>query len=120
MRYVMMLLGLVLMVMAGLWFFTPVLDSTYARHVPQYAHPQTAAKQTAPAGSTRGAAPDAKSTTRSPSPSAGSGTTISSKALADNVMSMINLGTGVLGALFTYMSYRAQVANRRRRVRDEV
>ena len=118
MRYVMMLLGLALMLLAGLWFFTPVLDSIYARHAPGYALPHSAAKQTAPTGTTRGAAPDAKSATRSAGQSGGSGGGISSKALADNLMSMINLGTGVLGALFTYMSYRAQVASRRRR-RDE-
>ena len=116
MRLIMMLFGLILMVLAGLWFFTPVLDSTYSRHAPSYAHPRTAAKQAAPANATRGVAPDAKSASRSSS----SGNSISSKALADNLMSMINLGTGVLGALFTYMSYRAQVSNRRRRGRDDV
>jgi predicted cobalt transporter CbtA len=121
MRFVMMLLGLALMVMAGLWFFTPVLDATYSKHAPGYAHSRSSAPSSAPAGATRGAAPDAKVASRSAGQSGGSGGGISSKALADNVMSMINLGTGVLGALFTYMSYRAQLATRRRRGgRDEV
>ena len=121
MRFVMMLLGLALMVMAGLWFFTPVLDATYSKHAPSYAHSRSTAPSSAPAGATRSAAPDAKSATRSAGSSGGSGGGISSKALADNLMSMINLGTGVLGAFFTYMSYRAQLASRRRRAgRDEV
>jgi hypothetical protein len=119
MRLITLLFGLVLMVLAGLWFFTPVLDSTYSKHAPQYAHPRSAAKQSGPAatsGGTRGAAPEARTAQRSSGTSGGG---ISSKALADNVMSMINVGAGILGAWFTFMSYRMQVRDRQRRRRDE-
>ena len=105
MRIVTMILGLALMVLAGLWFFTPVLDTAYSSHAPGIArsHGKSAALQTP---GTRSAAPNA--------PNASSSSQIGSKALADNVMSMINLGTGLLGAWFTFMSYRLQSGSRRR------
>jgi hypothetical protein len=117
MRFLAMLVGLGLMVLAGLWFFTPVLDSTYSRHVPQYANPRHAAKAPATGGAvTRGAAPEAARSARAPSSGAGGdpGGSISSKALAENVLSMVNLGAGLIGAWFTYLSYRMQVRSRRR------
>ena len=111
MRFITMLLGLALIALAGLWFFTPVLDSTYARHAPGIAqsHNRSAAPAAAPGGASRGPAS---------APSANSGSAamqIGSKALADNFMSMINLGTGILGAWFTFMSYRLQARGRRDR-----
>ena len=104
MRIVTMILGLALMVLAGLWFFTPVLDTAYSSHAPGIArsHGKSAALQTP---GTRSASPNA---------STSSSSQIGSKALADNVMSMINLGTGILGAWFTFMSYRLQSGSRRR------
>ena len=101
MRFLMMLVGFVLMVLAGLWFFTPVLDSTYARHAPGIA--QSHSRSTAPGGT--------RSTTPAPGTSSSSGQSgqstsgqIGSKALADNFMSMINGLTGILGAVFTFLS----------------
>ena len=38
MRTVMMILGLIMIVLAGLWFFTPVLDGAYSRYTPGIAH----------------------------------------------------------------------------------
>lgn len=113
MRFVMMVLGLALMAAAGLWFFTPVLDQTYARVAPQLTTSQTVASRSAAPASTsatRGAAPAA-----APSATPSSSVATVNKALAENVMSMINLGTGILGALFTFMSYRLQVRDRQRR-----
>lgn len=109
MRFVMMLLGLAMIILAGLWFFTPVLDSTYARVAPSIAQSRTvvaATRSAPPSTTTRSAAPGASST------SGQSATAIGSKALAENVMSMINLGSGILGAWFTYMSYRLQTRRR--------
>ena len=108
MRFILLLLGLAMVVLAGLWFFTPVLDATYARHAPGLAQSRVASAPTAATrgpGSTPGAERSAGS---APSSSSTSATQITSKALAENVMSMINLGAGILGAWFTYMSYRLQ------------
>ena len=110
MRFVMMLVGLGLMVLAGLWFFTPVLDATYARHAPGIAQSHARTSATAPSGT--------RSTVPAPSSSSGqSSAQVGSKALADNFMSMINVLTGILGAVFTFLSYRAQ-ASQGRRARD--
>ena len=112
MRFVTMLLGLAMIVLAGLWFFTPVLDSTYARIAPGLAQSRTtvaaATRSAQPSTTTRSAAPGASSGGSAQS----AGNTIGSKALAENVMSMINLGSGILGAWFTYMSYRLQTRRR--------
>ena len=113
MRFVMLLLGLGLIALAGLWFFTPVLDSTYARHLPgiSQSHSRSGAPAGAPGGQARGASPGAGA----PAASSSGTVQIGSKALADNLMSIVNVATGLLGAIFTFMSYRAQVSQRRGR-----
>jgi hypothetical protein len=96
MRFVTMLLGLMLIALAGLWFFTPFLDSTYSRHVPGIAHSKSHSRAAAP-----GSAPGVQSRSATPSAPAASAPgagQIGSKALADNFMSMVNVGTGILGA----------------------
>jgi hypothetical protein len=115
-----LMFGLVLLALAGLWFFTPVLDSTYSRHAPGVAH---AHKRS---GGDRSVADNpnrSRSAANQPSrggsqPAATAASTasfaIGSKAIMDNVMSMINLFMGFLGTLFTFLSYRAQVSNKRR------
>ena len=112
MRFVMMLLGLGMIALAALWFFTPVLDSTYARIAPGIAQSRTtvtaATRAAQPSTATRSAAPGSSA----PGIAQSSGASIGSKALAENVMSMINLGSGLLGAWFTYMSYRLQARRR--------
>lgn len=119
MRYITMLLGLALVALAGLWFFTPVLDATYSRHAPGIAHSNSRAavpNAAAPGGATRGASPSTSQ--GAPSNRSGNrtdGSQIGTKALADNFMSMINLGTGILGAWFTYLSYRQNSRSRRDR-----
>jgi hypothetical protein len=110
MRFVLFIVGLLLMIAAGLWFFTPYLDSTYARYAPP------AASRTAPSAPTttnRSAAPSA-------APSAGSASRAAaprqeSKFGFDNMLSVINFAAGLIGAWFTFMSYRLQ----RRQARDD-
>ncbi len=112
MRYVMMLVGLLMIAMAGLWFFTPVLDQAYARHAPQLAHARSArsvTSQSSPSqsspvqGSVARPGPSGRPVTTTSSASA-----IASKNIFDNAMSMINAGTGLLGLWFGWMSYRLQ------------
>jgi hypothetical protein len=106
MRVVMMLFGLILVGLAGLWFFTPVLDQTYARHAPGLAHARSPqAKSTAPSGSASAPRSIPQASGSSQSAAAGG---IASKNVLDNVMSMINAGTGLLGLWFGWMSYRLQ------------
>lgn len=113
MRFVMMVLGLGMLALAGLWFFTSALDPIYSRHVPQIAHARTfgggsATTSSRPVGT-------ASSPQASKSAPQAAGSAVGSKAITDNFMSMINVGAGLAGAYFTYMSYRLQQRQGRRR-----
>lgn len=115
MRIVLMIVGLFLVVMAGLWFFTPVLDQTYARHAPGISHSRGAQRASVGTSSTQnGAVRQQPSASRSSSASTSSSSVIGSKDIVDNVMSMINAGTGLLGLWFGWMSYRLQLRDSRR------
>jgi zona occludens toxin (predicted ATPase) len=115
-----LIVGLVLLALAGLWFFTPVLDSTYAKHAPgiAQAHKRTANDRSAVDSQTRSRSSGNQSSragSQGSTPAASSASfDIGSKAIMDNFMSMINLFMGFLGTLFTFLSYRAQVGNKRR------
>jgi hypothetical protein len=111
MRFVMMLAGLALVALAGLWFFTPVLDQTYARHAPGLAHARSSGAAAPRAGAAQGGVlrqgpSSAQKTTTAVS-------AIASKNILDNAMSLINAGTGLLGLWFGWMSYRLQVRDSR-------
>ena len=108
MRFVIMLLGLAMLALAGLWFFTSALDPVYSRHVPHLAHARAVKSTSAPASAPRSSSSAPQVTQAS---AAGA---IGSKAVTDNVMSMINLGAGIAQAYFTYMSYRLQQRQGRR------
>ena len=107
MRFLLMLFGLAMIILAGLWFFTPVLDAVYVKHVPQYA-------QSRSAGPGPAVTPGAGGASRSAGAPAGGSGQIVSKALTDNVVSMVNLLAVIMGAWFTFMSYRLQARGSRR------
>jgi hypothetical protein len=115
MRFVMLLLGLALVAMAGLWFLTPMLDHTYARHAPELSQPRSRGASGATASAPQGGVSRSQPSIRAPSgTSASSASVIASKNIVDNVMSMINAGTGLLGLWFGWMSYRLQKRDSRR------
>jgi hypothetical protein len=103
MRFLLMVLGLLLLVAAGLYFFTPVLDPVYSRHArqPQAATRSAAPQATAPRPGATATAPDARARPQpAPQPV--------SKLSFDSVLNILNLGFGLVGAWFTYLGYRLQ------------
>lgn len=114
MRLLMMLLGLVLVALAGLWFFTPTLDQTYSRHAPSLSQPRWARGPASTQGSSQAGPSRQQPSSRGAGPSASSASLIASKNIVDNVMSMINAGTGLLGLWFAWMSYRLQKRDRQK------
>ena len=108
MRMLMLVLGLVLMVAAGLWFFTPVLDPVWSKHVGPQIRQAQKRMEGPPPSSTR----DRGFEAAKPSPQA-SIPIPANKFGLDSMFNVINLIAALAGAYFTFQSYRLQLRSRR-------